>query len=120
MSDTTQLIETKKWVDAGKYPILNLLQMQSQTAADKYAKVTAETQLELAKVNLMQVMNIQVVNGFDVERPEVNDNALSVIALASADIYKTAEGFLPEIKNAQLSVSASKSLSAKAYFKRKY
>jgi len=106
-TDTAQLIETKKWVDAGKYPILNLLQMQSQTAYDKYAKVNAETQLELAKVNLMQAMDIPVVSNFDIERPEVNDNALSVTALASADIYKAAEGFLPEIKNAQLNVNAS-------------
>lgn len=106
-ADTAQLVETKKWVDAGKYPILNLLQMQSQTAADKLAKVNAETQLELAKVNLMQAMNIQVVSNFDIIRPEVNDNILSVTLLTSTDIDKTAEAFLPEIKSAELSLNAS-------------
>jgi outer membrane protein len=106
-SDTAQLSETKKWVEFGKIPILNQLQIESQLAADKFTKVNAETQLELAKVNLMQAMNISVINNFDIERPEVNDNMLAVTALASTDIYKIAEGFLPEIKNAMLNVSAS-------------
>ncbi|HXP50742.1 MAG TPA: TolC family protein, partial [Bacteroidia bacterium] len=107
VSDTAQLSETKKWVEFGKIPILNQLQIESQLAADKFTKVNAETQLELAKVNLMQAMNISVINNFDIERPEVNDNMLAVTALASTDIYKIAEGFLPEIKNAMLNVSAS-------------
>jgi outer membrane protein len=106
-SDTLQLVETKKWVDAGKYPILNLYQMQSQTAADKFTKVTAETALIIAKVNLMQAMDIPVLNEFEVERPEVNDNSLSVTAQTSGDIYKTSEGIMPEIKNAELSYDAS-------------
>ena len=101
--------ETKKWVDAGKLPELNLLQMLSQTAADKFAKVNAETQLEIAKVNLMQLMDIPVLSDFDVERPEINDGTLSVTSIPSTDIYKAAVGFLPEIKSAELSFNASRS-----------
>jgi outer membrane protein len=106
-NDSTQLKETKIWVAAGKYPILNLYQMQSQTAADKLTKVNAVTSLELAKVNLMQLMDIPVLFNFDVERPDVNDNSLSVTPQTSGDIYNTAQGFLPEIKNAELSFDAS-------------
>jgi outer membrane protein len=106
-SDSTQLKEAKIWVDAGKYPILNLYQMQSQTAADKYNKVTAENSLEIAKVNLMQLMDIPVLFNFDVERPDINDNSLSVTPQTTGDIYNTAQGFLPEIKNAELSYNAS-------------
>ncbi|MGP8214453.1 MAG: TolC family protein [Bacteroidia bacterium] len=106
-SDTAQLVETRKWVDAGKYPILNLLQMQSQLAADKYTKVNAETALEIAKVNLMQAMDIPVISDFEVERPVVNDSTLSVTPLTSGDIYNTAQGIMPEIKNALLSFEAS-------------
>ena len=106
-TDSFQVDETKKWVDAGKYPELNLLQMQSQMAADKFAKVNAETALEIAKVNLMQLMDIPILFSFDVERPEISDNSLSVTAISSTDIDKTAEGFLPEIKNAELSYNAS-------------
>jgi len=106
-SDSTQLNETKIWVNAGKYPILNQYQMQSQTAADKLTLVNAETALEIAKVNLMQLMDIPVLFSFDVERPEVSDNSLSVTPQTSRDIYTTAQGFLPEIKNAELSFDAS-------------
>ena len=106
-TDSAQLKETKIWVDAGKYPILNLYQLQSQTAADKLTRVNALTALELAKVNLMQLMDIPVLFNFDVERPEINDNSLSVTPQKSGDIYNTAQGFLPEIKNAELSFDAS-------------
>jgi outer membrane protein len=106
-TDTTELTQMKKYVDAGKLPILNLLQIQSQLAADKLTKVNAEVQLQLAKVNLMQLMNIPVVNDFEIQRPEVDENSLSVTPLTSVDIYKTAVGFLPEIKNAELNFNAS-------------
>lgn len=106
-SDSTQLKETKIWVDAGKYPLLNLLQIQSQTASDKFTLVNAQTALEVAKVNLMQLMDIPVVAVFDVVRPEVNDNSLTVTPQTSGDIYNTAQGFLPEIKDAELTVNAN-------------
>lgn len=105
-ADSIQVQETKVFVDAGKYPILNLYQVQSQQAADKYSKVNALAQLQLAKVNLMQLMDIPVVNNFDVTRPVVNDDSLMVTPLSPGDIDKTAEGFLPEIKNAELNSSA--------------
>ena len=106
-SDSTQLNETKIWVNAGKYPILNLYQMQSQTASDKFTLVNAQTALEIAKVNLMQQMDIPVLLNFDVERPDVKDSSLLVTPQTSGDIYNTAQVFLPEIKNAELTVNAN-------------
>ena len=107
VSDSIQLEETKVWVDAGKYPELNLLQMLSQTANDKYTKVSAENQLEIAKVNLMQLMDMPVVFNFEIERPKVGDSSLSITPQSTTDIYNTAQSFLPEIKNAELSFNAS-------------
>lgn len=106
-TDSILTDKMSKLVSAGKFPELNLFQMQSQTAADKFSKVNAETQLALAKVNLMQLMDIPVLFDFNVERPEITDNSLSVTAISSIDIDKNAEGFLPEIKSAELNFNAS-------------
>ncbi len=106
-SDSILTDRMSKLVSAGILPELNLYQMQSQTAADKFSKVNAETQLTLAKVNLMQLMDVPVLADFNVERPEITDNSLAVTLVTSTDIDKNAEGFLPEIKGAELNFNAS-------------
>jgi outer membrane protein len=105
----TQVAQTKIYVQAGRFPELNLLQVESQLAADKLAKVNAQNQLILAKVNLMQLMNLPVNYNFDVDRPANIDSLLNPTALASGDIYITAAGFLPQVKNAELNTKASQS-----------
>lgn len=105
-SDSVQVNQAKIYVQAGKYPELNLLQVQSQLATDKLAKVNTLNQLLLAKVNLMQLMNIPVNYNFEVYRPTNIDSLLALTTLASSDIYKVASGFLPQIKNAELNMQA--------------
>ncbi len=104
-----QIEQTKIYVQAGKYPELNLLQIQSQLASDKLAKVNAENQLKLAKVNLMQLMNLPIDYSFETERPASIDSLLNLTALTTNDIYNTATGFLPQVKNAQLITQAGAS-----------
>lgn len=106
-SDTDEVVETAKFVKYGKEPELNLLQIQSTLAADKLVKVNAQNLLEVAKVNLMQLMNIPVDYNFDIVRPKVSDSSLAVTPLTSGDIYNIATGFLPDLKSAQLSTKAS-------------
>jgi len=108
-TDEAQEAQTTIYVEAGKLTELNLLQIQSQLATDKLAKVNAQNQLILAKVNLMQLMNLPVDYSFEIERPSNIDSLLSPTALASDNIYNLAEGFLPQIKNAQLSTEATES-----------
>lgn len=106
-SDSTQVEQTKIYVMAGKYPELNLLQIESQLANDKLTKVNALNILTLAKVNLMQQMNLPVDYSFDVVCPAAIDSLLMVTAAASGAIFNTAEGFLPQIKNAELTTKAT-------------
>lgn len=108
-TDETQVEQTRIYVMAGKYPELNLLQIQSQLATDKLAKVNAENQLILAKVNLMQQMNIPIDYTFEVARPVNVDSLLTLTVLTTDYIYNTAAGFLPQIKNAELTTRATQS-----------
>jgi len=104
-----QVNQTKIFVDAGRLTELNLLQVESQLANDKLAKVNAENQLKLAKVNLMQLMNIPIDYNFEIVKPLNIDSLLNLTSVASGDIYNTASGFLPQIKNAQLTTQATES-----------
>lgn len=94
-----QVDETQKFVDAGKYPESNLLQMKSQLASDKLAEVNAENQLQLAKVALEQLMLLPIADNFEVVKPDIGNISQPEIYNAT-DVYKTAETIMPQIKSA--------------------
>ncbi len=107
MSNTAEEVDrTQKYVDAGKLAEGNLFQIQSQLATDKAAEVSTENQLQLAKVALMQLMEIPITENFDVDRKGVIEPE-AVPVLTSEDIYKTSEKIMPEIKSAELRTNAS-------------
>ena len=97
---------TEKYVKAGSLPEGNLLQVQAQLYTDKATKVGAETQLQLAKVILMQLMEIPVVDSFDVARPDLKE-IVPDVALTSDEIYAIAVNFLPEVKSAAIKTSSN-------------
>jgi outer membrane protein len=101
----TQVDRTQKFVDAGKLAEGNLLQIQSQLATDKASIVSAENQLQLAKVNLQQLMNMPIVDNFEVDSAGIKEPSVEYIS-TTADIYTTSEKIMPEIKSADLKTQA--------------
>ena len=102
----TQVEQTKKFVEFGKVAELNLLQIQSQLASDKVAKVNADNQLQLDKITLLQLMVIPATNDFDIERQELKD-LFPEIPISTQEIDKISENFLPQIKSVQLKTNAA-------------
>ncbi len=96
-----QVDRTKKLVDAGKVPELNLYQIQSQDATDNLSVVNARGQLDLARVTLMQLMEVPVVDSFDIERPSNTEPSESAL-LTNEAIYRKALAVMPEITSASL------------------
>lgn len=97
---------TEKWVNAGKLPESDLLQIRSQLASDRLAVINAENQLELAKVTLMQLMEIPVSDDFDVEIPAL-DILVSEIPLSNEQIFEKSLTVQPQITGASLRSGAS-------------
>jgi len=94
-----QVDRTEKMFTAGKSPESDLLQIKSQLATDNLAIITAENQLDMAKVTLMQLMYIPIVSDFDIVKPEMNEPAGSLVQ-SNEDIYKKALQVRPEIASA--------------------
>lgn len=101
-----QVEETKKFVEFGKVAELNLLQIESQLAADKLTKVTAENQADVDKVTLLQLMQVPYQANFDIERMELKE-LFPEIPISPEAIDQISESFLPEIKSASLKTNAS-------------
>ena len=104
--DSTQLDRTQKYLNAGHVAELAVFQMESQMAADKVAVINAENQIQLAKVTLMQLMEMPITNDFDVVHYDLQDPIIESL-ITSNDIYKTAESIKPEIKAAAIRTNAA-------------
>jgi outer membrane protein len=123
-SDQAQIERSKLLLKAGSIPESTLLDSQSQLATDELNVITAQNQADLARLALLQLLNIDpaTAQGFEVEVPNLPDpdeEAPYVIDLNQT--YQTAAERLPEIKAAELRVlSARRSidLARGAYYPR--
>jgi outer membrane protein len=105
-STASQADRTEKMVNAGKSPESDLLQIQSQLATDNLAVITAKNQLDLAKVTLMQLMDIPIADDFEVAIPVMDETTESVLQ-TNSEIYQKSLTVQPQITSAALRTSAS-------------
>jgi outer membrane protein len=101
-----QVERTEKMVNAGKSPESDLLQIKSQLATDNLAVITAQSQLDLAKVTLMQLMEIPITDNFEVEVPLFDENSAGLLQ-TNEQIYQKSLSVLPQIASASLQTDAS-------------
>jgi len=102
----SQVERSEKMVNAGKSPESDLLQIKSQLATDNLAVITAQNQLDLARVTLMQLMDIPISDNFDVEVPKMEET-VNVLLPTNEEIYQKSLSVLPQITSASLKTSAS-------------
>jgi len=107
-----QINRTKKQVDAGTVARGNLLDIEAQGANEEATLVNNKNRLMLAYLDLMQLLDLESTDDFDIEKPklEVNPDATEVVPPQM--IYSKALKIMPEIKSAEYQLnSAEKSLS---------
>ena len=107
ISSDTLVGQTKKFLQFGKVAELSLLQIQSQLASDKLLEITAENQLQLDKLTLLQLMETPVDSSFEIKKQETEDSLL-INPPSSTEINDLSLGFMPQIKSASLKIDASK------------
>ncbi|PCH98142.1 MAG: hypothetical protein COB85_02110 [Bacteroidetes bacterium] len=97
-----QTNRTRKLVEAGNLAKGSLLDIQAQLALDELNLVKASNQLELAYMNLQQLLYLDVSKDFDIVKPLVNipDN-LEVLNTVN-QVYETALTVQPQILGADL------------------
>lgn len=108
-----QVDRTEKMVNAGKLAESNLLQIKSQLSTDKLSLINAENQLSLAKVDLMQLMEIPVTGNFEVAVPELEEPAVLQTG-TSEDNFQKALVTQPQIAGSAMKTEAV-NWSYKAY-----
>ena len=107
-STRAQVKRTEALLRAGEVPEGNLFQIKAQEATDQYNLINAENQLKIAKVSLMQLMELPVVDDFEVFQPDFRDSVLTLRIIESpGEIYQTALKTQPEIASSSLKVNSA-------------
>lgn len=108
-SDITreQVKRTEKLVDAGSAAKGNLLDIQSQLAQEELAVVNAQNQLSLAYLTLSQLMNLDSLDGFRIERPKIETPSEAILAVTPDQIYQSALATQPGVKSAELNYQSA-------------
>ena len=122
--DEEQIARTKLLLQAGSIPESTLLDSQSQLATDELNVVNAQNQATIARLNLLQLLNLDPAANpdFQIEVPNLPDpDEENVLVLNTDELFQGAATRQPEIKAADLRVlSAGRSveLARGAYYPR--
>lgn len=83
------------------------LQVKSQLATEKQTLATAQSQLAINRITLMQLMELPETNDFAIEHPNL-DSIINLKKMPDpAEVYQTALTVKPEVKNAELNKESS-------------
>jgi outer membrane protein len=77
-------------------------QVKSQLASEKLTLANSESQLAIAKVNLMQLMELPVTGDFQIAMPDLGENINQNRVPDVKTVYEKALAIKPQIKNAEV------------------
>lgn len=101
-----QVNRLRELVDAGAVAKGSLLDVESQYAAEEQQLVNAKNQKDLARLNIMQLLELEASEEFNISVPE-NIDVAALVQDTPDQIYQTALGIQPQIKAAELRVTSS-------------
>ena len=84
------------------------LQVKSQLATEKQTLATAQSQLAINRITLMQLMELPETNDFAIVHPDLDSLINQKRIPDPKDVYEIALGIKPEVKNAELNKESSR------------
>lgn len=88
---------TRKQVEAGALPQASLYELEAQYAGDELAVINATNSLELAKLNMKQLLLIPANRGFNVVDPELELESTQEYPVSAQEVFEIAEDSQPII-----------------------
>lgn len=103
-----QIKQIGEKVEAGSLARGSLLEIEAQAAGEELNLVNAKNQLQLAKLKLIQLLELEMKDNFDVEVPLLPEISAQASISTPGDVYSAAVQLRPEIKGADLRFQSSK------------
>jgi len=102
-----QTERTRKMLAVGNVAQGELLQIKAQEANDKTSLINAKNNLDIAFLNLTQLLDLDSTGSFDVVVPQNIEVELLSPLESIQDIYEKAHATMPEIKSAEFALKSS-------------
>ncbi len=83
------------------------LQVKSELASEKLTLANAKSSYEIARISLMQLMELPVDKNFDIVTPEMEDELNQLRQPDASSIYQLAMGIKPQVKSAELNTQSA-------------
>ncbi len=100
------MTQRKELIQAGKLAEGEIYELQAQEAKEEFSLVQAENNLQLSKLDLSQVMDLEDFKELDVVVPaNLMENELAL--LSAEEVYNSAVQSRPELKAAQFRLQSS-------------
>ncbi|MEA3449086.1 MAG: TolC family protein [Bacteroidota bacterium] len=103
-----QVSNTKKLVDAGSLARGNLLEVKSQLANEELQLVNAENALDLAYLNLQQLLELDTVRNFNIMAPQIDALDETQLLPEAYQVYLEAKMNMPQMEAARLDVQIAR------------
>lgn len=97
----------REMFQAGSISQVDLAQLESQYQSDAYQVVVARTSLDNYKLQLKQLLELDITDQIELSVPEINESAVTRVLPDKTQIYATATENMPEIKRGELAVEAA-------------
>lgn len=94
-------------------------QVKSQLASENLTLANSKSQLSIAKINLMQLMELPVQENFNIAHPDLQEALNQSLVPDVRSVYETALVIKPQIKNAEVNkkiASLDEQIARAAYF----
>lgn len=87
---------------AGSVSRVDLAQLESQYASDRYQVAAARTSCDNYKLQLKQLLELDITEGLNLAAPAIGESEVLSVLPAKAEIYATALDAMPEIRRGAL------------------
>ncbi|MBN1924520.1 MAG: TolC family protein [Prolixibacteraceae bacterium] len=104
-----QIERTRSLIEAGKVAEGALLEIQSQKAREELDVVNRQNNLQIAYLNLAQLLELDDYSSFDIEIPEMPVLKAQATLATSENVYQKAVEMRPEIKSAEYQLKSYES-----------
>lgn len=94
----------EEMMKAGSISKVDFAQIESQYASDQYQVVVASTSLDNYKLQLKQLLELDITDELEIVRPSIGDEAVLALLPEKTEVYESALEVMPEIQRGELEV----------------
>ena len=94
----------KELYKAGSIPSVDLAQLESQYSTDKYQLVVAQTSLDNYKLQLKQLLELDIMDEIKLDMPDIAEEHILTPLPDKKTIYMTSLSVMPQIRSSELAI----------------